>query len=734
MGWISPLLLLGTALLAVPWFLHRRRREKAAIRFSSLMFLPAGPPPVPRRRLRHIWLMLLRMAALLLLAAAFARPYSLVEGGGPTLMEGEGLHVVALDVSASMGVAGRWDQARGQVEALLDSLPAADRVCLLAFGRRPRLVVPWGSAGLVAAGLDDLEPSWEGTDYAAVLEEAERLLMLAPTDGTARRVVHLVSDLQASGMPPVDQSWRLAAGIALRPVGISAEAPPNLAVERLSLRQGAAGQVEVRVRLKNWSDQSVSVPVRLVVVDSVLGKPVADRPSVRERQIEVLPQSAVQSVFSVPWDGQSQLSGYVETQDDGYAGDDRRYFAWNPSARRRLSLVGPAYAALLRAALPAAGAGWDLVEADKDWSQQLGAGGPDLLLLAADLGADEAKAVQAYLAGGGRLLAVVPADPSGPMISLLSGLGVATTGTIENAAGAGWEWVDFAHPLFSPFRQPRFNDFSALRFFRYPALQPRAVDESVSSHAQVRVLARFGASGTRAKDTDGIEVDGTDIGVMEVNGVDVNGMDLNDIGLNDIVAGDPAVLVSALGAGNALVWAGDLRLQDSNLIRSPRFVALLDESLDYLSPIPQPSPDWTVGQALVEARDPGVEPWRGRWITGDLAPGPVWSGQDLAEAPLPGDMGAVLSRPGVVRGAGGVRAVNVAAAESDPRHLLPVELVLRLGGGPSRQVHAAAASTAAAARRFEYGRPLLGLLLLFICGESAYAAYLGRQGKQNDAA
>ena len=82
MGWLSPWILAGALLAAVPWWLHRRRRPAArATPFGSLMFVPAGPEPARRRRVRHRRLLALRLAALLLLTTAFARPYRLLEEG-----------------------------------------------------------------------------------------------------------------------------------------------------------------------------------------------------------------------------------------------------------------------------------------------------------------------------------------------------------------------------------------------------------------------------------------------------------------------------------------------------------------------------------------------------------------------------------------------------------------------------------------------------------------------------
>src|SRR5690606_6948060 len=95
--------------------------------FSSLMFLAPSPPRFTRRsRLNHLLLLALRASALVLIALAFARPFmrslQQLNLSGP-----ERQVVILVDRSASMQRSSLWDQARREVEAVLDGLRPTDR-------------------------------------------------------------------------------------------------------------------------------------------------------------------------------------------------------------------------------------------------------------------------------------------------------------------------------------------------------------------------------------------------------------------------------------------------------------------------------------------------------------------------------------------------------------------------------------------------------------------------------
>lgn len=697
-GFLAPLLLAGAALVAVPWLVHRiRQPERRAVRFSSLLFVPVVErQAVERRRVQHPLLMLLRMLMLLIAAAAFARPYREVFFAAPEPQSGRVNHVIALDVSYSMAALGHMEEAQERALAVVDELPVGDRVAVVAFARVATIGSPLSypdetendSVRRARRAISDAAPTWEGTDYAMALQAAERLLLdESPAEGG--RIIHLISDFQEAGIPPSASGWRLSSGIALDPVVIGQEVPVNLAVEELAVRPVRAGQLQVRARVRNWSaDLERSTGARLV----------ADGREVGRMDRSILPGSASQVVFALPWDGLQPLSGYVEIGADGLPADDRRYFAVNPSRQHRVLLVRQrgvrSYDRLIEAAVPAsADIPWRLAPISPgELSASLD--DPPRLVVAADLeDMDESLMVKlrAYIHSGGRLFLLLGDRATAASIDRLLGAdaGLHLEGrraaADEPGSFARLAWVDLSHPVFLPFRGARFNDFSALRFSDY---------HRIRSAAPAAVLARF----------------------QEDSGDSA-----------------PAMIEVVSGTGRVLLWAGGIDPAWSNLSRSPRFVPLLHETLRYLTADRPPRSEYAVG-------DPVILPMQ------DQEAPPPWEADSM---PLGGEAERLTLASGSFRRLEApeflrwrrsgqpdwqrVEAINIDATESDPARVSPAEFAIRLCDAALALGAAApgeGAETGAVSR--EYGRAGVGLLLGFLLLESWYATHLARRSRKKD--
>src|SRR5690606_25397432 len=240
----------------------RNRRE-----FSSTMFLEPSPPKITRRsRIEHWLLLLLRGLAVCLLALAFARPFFRHSEQQP-LGSGEGQALVVLvDSSASMQREGLWPEAQAQLQQVLrDEVSPADRVAVLVFDAELQTVCdfdqwtaldPPQRPEAVQTSLEEISPSWQGTNLgAALIEAAERLDALEAADGPqpTRRVV-LISDLQSGSNLDLLQTydWPNTVVVDLRPVGD--DTSPNnagLQVVADSPEAPAGHQQQRRVHLVN---------------------------------------------------------------------------------------------------------------------------------------------------------------------------------------------------------------------------------------------------------------------------------------------------------------------------------------------------------------------------------------------------------------------------------------------------------------------------------------------------
>lgn len=536
MGFLVPLYLLGALAVALPVYLHLRRKPpKDTVEFGSIMFLrPTEFPPVKRsRRLENLPLLLLRCLALLLLAGLFARPF--LGGGEEELGEAGRRTVVLLDTSASMKRDGLWDAARDEVSGLLDEAGPGDPVALLAFDGTPRTLVGFDDRDpalrgrtreLLDQSLEDLEPGWRGTNLGSALLAAAELLAEAAADEDAARDgrIVVVSDLQegADLDAVAAAAWPSGIVVELRPVEASGSTNATLTAAPTS----DPGSPLVRVSNDPASERQ----------DFTL--------AVGERMLPALVAPGESRVIAIPPD-----SAEVVLEGDDQSFDNRLFLAPREAARLSLGFVGdgspddpdgPEY--YFRRAFGRS----DLLE--PSFVDPLAGEDASIVAVARALEDDELAIVRERLEGGaGVLLVLTSADMAGTLGQLA---GAGATPELGESAGdyALLEDIDFDHPALREFRDPRLRDFTAVHFWRHRTLPPDALPGA-------KVLAAF----------------------------------------DD---GSPAWLEVPVGRGRLFVMASGWHPQDSQLALSSKFVPLLYSILSAGEAAVGDSPGTLVGQPL----------------------------------------------------------------------------------------------------------------------------------------
>ena len=446
MGLLAPLFALGIALIGLPYLIHRiRRPERETARFSSLMFVPdVEREVIERRRVQHILLMVLRMAMLAVLALAFARPFREVILRADASPLGATDHVIAIDVSMSMAYDGVWARAKTQAHAALDAVAPGDRVGFVRFAHRPLGTVPIsGDVTLIRRAIDEADATWAHTDYASALQAVEHIF--ATDTAQVRRVVHVISDFQASGLS--DAGWRLPGTIALNAVDVGGAHASNASIDALAVRAIKNDALRVRARVRNRSGQTA-----LTVQLAVNGE------TAKTREVAVLPGNATQVGFSIPAPGETHGSVALAT-GDGLARDDRRFFAWTAQPQHRIEVWQAAEPTrfMLNAALPE---GSDL---RLDWSAR----GTGAVVIAEEVTATFARELAEYVERGGSLFLPLRTDADIASVNaLLSRANIRILG-LRAGGYAELAWVKLDHDIFHPFRGARFNDFSSVRYDNY---------------------------------------------------------------------------------------------------------------------------------------------------------------------------------------------------------------------------------------------------------------------------
>lgn len=545
MSFLAPLFLLGGLAVALPVVFHLiRRTTRERLPFSSLMFLQTTPPRVTRRsRLEHILLLLLRCAVLGLLALGFARPF--LERAAPVALSTAPARLVVLvDTSASMRRSGLWAEARAQVAAALAKVAPADQVALFTFDRQVRNVVsfdqwkawnPAERASLALQALDSVSPGW-GATYLdqALITAAEALEDAARQEqpGGPRRIL-LVSDVQAGSRLHRLQGYEWPRGVEVIVLSVKARRPTNAGLHLMAEREEAqAATVEalVRVRVDNSADARRE--------QFQLGWARADGQLVPGAVLEVYVPPGHSRVVAVPRlpDGADRLRLVGDDEDF-----DNTVWVVPPVAEQVPVLcLGTADAQdptqglyyLSRAFQQTRRSSVQVIVPGAEAASTTAHASRAPLVIATDpLPEADFVLVQQALQQGRTVLWVMQSPAAAPWLSRLVGSG--PIGVEEAAADryALLAEIDFGHPLFAPFADPRFSDFTKIHFWKHRRL-------ATNNLPGARILARF----------------------------------------DD---GDPALVQVPVGPGRLLVLTSGWHPADSQLARSSKFVPLLYSLLEW---------------------------------------------------------------------------------------------------------------------------------------------------------
>ncbi len=546
MSFLAPLFLAGALAIALPVLFHlSRRATRRRTAFSSLMFLAPTAPKLTRRSRVEQWLLLLlRCLALGLLAFGFARPF-LKDASAVLPLAAAPRHVVVLlDISASLQREGAWAEALAKADEVIRSLQPTDHFAVISFAREATTVLgfsewdatpPEARTVLARARLASLAPVWEGTHLGRALATAADAFADVDRDkqGRGPREIVLVSDVQAGSRLEALQAYEWPKGVELKVASVTPSRSGNAGVQLMAgTPEGDVQDKPVaRIRVYNSLDapgeqfslswkrgaEPVGGPVqvyvppgqsRVVTMEVPAGLPGVDR-------IEL-------SGDTVPFDNTVFVSP-PERQHlrVAYFGDDA---ATDPTQ--------PLY--FLKRALESSPR--VQVEVTSIAAKPMTAT-PDLALVEAAFvtevpSVSQTAALRAWIESGRTLVAAPQsAEAAVSLAGALTGVTLAAEDTAGTSGYAMWGEIDFKHPLFAAFADPRFSDFTKIHVWRHRRIDPVGFKDA-------KVLARFDS-------------------------------------------GDAAVIESPVGRGRILWFTSGWQPRDSQLSVSSKFVPLVWSLLDY---------------------------------------------------------------------------------------------------------------------------------------------------------
>ena len=580
MNFLAPFFLLGALAVAAPIIFHLIRRTTREVKpFSSLMFLQPTPPRVTSRsRLENLWLLLLRCLVLLALALGFARPFFRESTAKTPDASGQARRLAILvDTSASMRRETLWAQALEKAEVLLRSTTPLDAVTVLAFDRTPRVLVDmeqWRTMPIeqrapnATRQLAAVSPGWGGTNLGAAILQALDLLSGARQATPSRGEIVIISDMQEGARLDGLQGLEWPANVTVRFESVKPAKPGNASAQWLvggEQKDAADKDEKLRVRISNAAE-SKAEKFRLAwgaAADAALDAYVPAG------------QSTVIRVPKLP-EGVNKLT---LTGDD--ADFDNTLWLLPPQPRRVPMIFLGADAEddtrgslfyLRRAFQPtaqeiveiSARRAGDAVAAFELQNAQL--------VFAGDGATDAQLAAARQFARDGRLVVMPMTNPeSAAVLGRLLEIPNLTATDAAVREYALLAQIDFQSPLFAPFADARFSDFTKIHFWHH-----RRLDAAQLPGAQV--LASFDDR-------------------------------------------DPAILKVPLGKGGVIVFTSTWRPADSQLALSSKFIPLLHAILDESSGLPPARAQYFVGDEII--LPPGAQSHTMRKPDGSEVPVPA---------------------------------------------------------------------------------------------------------------
>ncbi len=677
MNFLSPLFLFGALAVVGPIIFHLIRRTTREVKpFSSLMFLQPTPPRVTRRsRIENLWLLLLRCLVLLALALGFARPFFRESAAKNADTHGAGRRVaILMDTSASMRRETLWTQAQEKAEALLRSMTPLDSVAVVTFDRTSRVLTDMERWRTTPVGervpgavrqLASVNPGWSGTNLGAAILQALDLISVARETVPTRGEIVIISDMQEGARLDGLQGLEWPANVSVRFEKVVATNTGNAAPQWLvggeeKEAQGADGAMRVRVsnaaeakaerfRLTWGADADAGLDVYVPAGQSRVVRVPKLPAGVEKLALTGDEVDFDNTLWLLPPQPRRMPVMFLGADADDNTRGSLFYLrrAFQQTSQEIVEITAR------RANDPVA-----TFEFQKAQLVVLGEGPTDAQLAAARQFAREGK------------LVVVPLTDvkSAPTLARLIEIPEVSAEEAAVREYALLAQIDFQSPLFAPFADPRFSDFTKIHFWRY-----RRIDPAVLPGA--RVLASFESR-------------------------------------------DPAIVRVPLGKGTVIVLTSSWRPADSQLALSSKFVPMLHALLDESAGLPPTRAQYFVGDEI--ALPPGPQPFTMRKPDG--AEASVAAGGKFTATDQPG---IYVANPGELR-----FVVNLDPEESRTSPLAPDALAALALPVGEKQTSATAADTGihAAATEAEQKQKLWRWLVIaaviFLLVETAVAAKL----------
>jgi hypothetical protein len=506
MSFLTPLYLLAGLAVLAPILAHLiRKRPQDVIDFSSVLFLdPSAPRLTSRSRIEQWVLLLLRSLILLALAFAFARPYlkTFVQQNAAT--EPGKVRFLLIDASASMKRPGLWEDAIEKAKDYLSKSAPADSLAVYLLTDRLEPVVsleqarqgPAQSHALALQRLDGLSPTWFASDIGKGLVQALELLAEEPHENEPGQSVRsaqiaLASDFQQGSSLETLGSIQWPSDIPVIPLVCRPKLASNASVTILSNvdpKEQESSDGSVRVAVRNSIHASTD-RFRLHWLDPT-GRPlepIATGVYVPAGQQQIVSMACPEQV-------DPRAPRILELQGDEQGFDNRQYYyrgrkvsakAICIDSRQRDPKESLWYFALR---VPVSQPGLEVQWEHKDPSDSLEIDSqvaPRWVVASSDLSPLCAQRLKPWIEQGLHVLWVLDRpwqaeDTRATNLNYANAVSVLKNWFEEDSIVISeadsnryhlLQDIDMTHPVFSAFADPKYNNFSKVRFWHHRRIE-----------------------------------------------------------------------------------------------------------------------------------------------------------------------------------------------------------------------------------------------------------------------
>jgi hypothetical protein len=558
MNFLAPLFLLGGLAVALPVVFHLiRRTTRERKSFSSLMFLMPSPPRLTRRsKLEHLLLLMLRCGVLCLLALGFARPYIKKALDTPQSSGTAKRTVLLVDTSASMRRANLWADARARAESIVRDASPADHIALSTFDRQLHELITFDEWNRTAAGervalavrkLAETSPGWSSTHLGeAIISAAETLADTRGNAVTGPRQIVIISDFQEGSRMEQLQGYEWPKGIEVSVEPVKPRRVSNAGLQLVTETDDGSSKeaTSVRVRVANSADSKID--------QFKIGWAASDGRTIAGQPINIYAPPGQSRIVAVPLQTNVPASirpDRIILQGDEEDFDNTVYVIPPEQSRMSVLYLGsesekdphqPLYF-LQRGFQDTRRTTVRVVQGstNKVWS---------LAVVTAAISDGLAKSLHDEVTTGKVALVVVKDEHLASTMAQLVGAERLDVHEAQVHNYAMLAEIDFRHPLFAPFADPRFSDFTKIHFWKYRKMDTAGVPNA-------RILAKF-------------------------------------------ENGDPALLEVPVGKGKVYMLTSGWHPDDSQLALSTKFVPLLYAFLEESGATAPPPAQFYVGDTV----------------------------------------------------------------------------------------------------------------------------------------